>query len=105
MKNLEDLEGDFDDDIFEDKTDEEIISSFKTFSSQKLADIIVSHRYLGFFKNFYEKAMEELSSRRVAGDNFDFESYIEENLKSLPKISFDIKNFSQAISQIKSGIK
>lgn len=60
--------------------------------SERLCEIIISHRYLGLFEKESIKAMEELSRRRSCGDQFEFELYIENNLNKLPKYSLNLKN-------------
>jgi hypothetical protein len=59
-----------------------------SWTSEKLADIIVSNRYLGLYEDVAIAAMEELAKRRVGGDSFDYEKYIDEKLNELPKIQF-----------------
>lgn len=68
------------------------------FDSDKLCEIVVCYRYLNLHKDLSILAMEELSKRRLNGDSFDFESYIEKSLNSLPEIDFSIPNFSSIIS-------
>ena len=45
--------------------------------------------------------MEELAKRRIAGDQFEFEQYIDDSLKDMPKIEFDLTNLSAALEQLK----
>jgi hypothetical protein len=54
--------------------------------------------------------MEELVRRRVAGDDFDFESYIDQAHKKLPVINLNPnldlqKNLKQAMEAVKGKIK
>lgn len=58
------------------------------YNSQKLCEMIVCDRYFGFNPEVAEMCMEELATRRLAGDNFDFETYIDEALKTLPPLDF-----------------
>lgn len=71
------------------------------YSSHKLADMIVSHRYLRVSEEACIIAMEELNNRRESGDTFDFETYITEQLSSLPKFNFSIPNFGELLSTLK----
>lgn len=68
------------------------------YNSQKLCEMIICHRYLGLTPELSIICMEELASRRVAGDNFDFENYIELKLKELPILDFTMPSTSNIIS-------
>lgn len=70
----------------------------KNLTSIQLCEIIISNRYLGLFPNLLLPSMEELSSRRINGDNFDFEKYIEENLKDLPELYLNPNNLGELIN-------
>lgn len=59
-----------------------------TFSSEKLCEMIVTDRYLGFGQKIDAMCMEELAKRRIAGDTFNFESYIDNAQKELPVLDF-----------------
>lgn len=59
-----------------------------THSSKKLCEMIVCDRYFGFNQEISVMCMEELAERRVKGDVFDFENYIEEAYKELPPLDF-----------------
>lgn len=74
------------------------------FTSEKLCEIVVCYRYLKIHKELSILSMEELSKRRLSGDNFDFESYIENSYKELPEIDLSIPNFGEMINQV-SGLK
>lgn len=90
-----------DDDDFEELSEEEILAKLPEFKNVKLADIIVAHRYLGVCKALYIPCMEELAKRRIAGDNWDFEKYIDEQIAQMPKISFNLTDVNQAIEQLR----
>lgn len=70
-----------------------IKDNITSYSSSKLADMIIAHRYLILSNELCEIAMGELSRRRMAGDDFDFEEYISLGLKGLPKINTASQNF------------
>lgn len=62
------------------------------YDSESLASYIVAYKYLNINKDFAVFCMNELSRRRNLGEDFDFESFIEDKLKSLPKIENETKN-------------
>ena len=77
-------------------------NNIPSYTSQKLCEMIVCHRYLGFNEEINAACMEELGKRRAAGDNYDFETYIETSLKGLPVLNigmgFDLRDLlNQAI--------
>lgn len=67
-----------------------IKSNIPTYSSEKLSEMIVCERYLGFHPDVSVMCMEELARRRMTGDCFAFEDYIENALKKLPKLDFNV---------------
>lgn len=82
----------------------DIVKLIPEFSSEKLCDIIICNRYLGVYKDLAVSCMIELSNRRSNGNDFDFESYIDNNYKELPKLDFTIPNFSNVIKQFRDKI-
>lgn len=52
-------------------------------SSQVLAAWIISYKLIGVNQELAQKCMEELTRRRLTGDTFNFEEYIENKLKEL----------------------
>ena len=72
-----------------------------THSSQKLCEMIVCARYFGFHKDLDRYCMEELATRRINGEKFDFETFIENSEKELPQLDFSISGFDirQVLSQ------
>ena len=81
------------------------IDNIPSFTSEKLADIIVLNRYLGLYDDLAAEAMEELVKRREAGETFEYEAYINENLKNLPKIELKMPQFNSLYNLIKPYIK
>lgn len=57
----------------------------KNFSSKALAAHVVVYRLLGLNKDLATKCMIELSNRKAAGDEFDYDAYITDELKKSPK--------------------
>lgn len=76
------------------------------YSSEKLCDMVVCDRYFGFNQKIAIMCMEELAQRRVSGDKFLFEDYIEKAFNELPKLDFvapDLRTIlNQAIKQQKN---
>lgn len=68
----------------------------KKAGSKNLAGYVVVYRSLGIYKELSIKCMQELMDRRVGGDEFNFEEYIEEQLKNIPKPN-DLKNISSIL--------
>lgn len=99
--NLKELEADeINDADYEDLTVDEIKEKLPTFPSIKLADIVIANRYLGLYKELSVNAMEELGKRRVSGDKFEFETYIDDEFKKLPKLDFSLPDLGSLISQL-----
>ncbi len=86
-----------------DFNEEEVRGNLPEYTSEKLADLIITYRYIGLYKELSISAMEELSKRRTAGDSFEFESYIDKELKELPALNFNIKDLD--IFQVFRGFK
>ena len=93
-ENDEDLEE------FENVDREEIKKDLPNYDSKKLCDIIISDRYLGFDPDLALSCMQELGQRRVNGDIFDFEGYIEKEYNQLPKLDFTMPDFSSSLNKI-----
>jgi len=71
----------------------------KTAPSKVLAAHVVLYRGLKMEKELALLAMHELSKRKVAGDDFDFEAYIKEELDKLPKrTEMDLTNVMKGIN-------
>jgi hypothetical protein len=52
-----------------------------------LAANVVTYRALGINKQLAMLCMQELASRRKNGEEFDYESYIDEEVAKMPKTS------------------
>jgi len=78
---------------------EEVKRKVPEFDSVKLCEMIVCDRYFGLGKNISVICMEELSKRRLAGDDFDFESYIDSAYAELPPLSFDVPDLRSVLNQ------
>lgn len=80
-------------------TDEQKIAKIPEFSSEKLCEIIVCNRYFGNFEKLALACMEALAQRRVNGENFDFEGYIDRSYQELPKLDLQIPDISVIMRQ------
>jgi hypothetical protein len=70
-----------------------------TYSSEKLCEMIVCDRYFGCYQDVGVICMEELASRRAAGDNFQFENYINDSYKKLPELKLTSINLREVLQQ------
>jgi len=83
---------------------QKIIDRLPEYTSQKICSMIVCDRYFGIDEELAIACMEELSNRRLLGDDFDFENYIDEKLNELPKLDFSIPDIKSILGNIISGI-
>lgn len=74
------------------------------FTSEKLADMIIMYRYLGLFKEYSDKAMQELAARRLKDDPFLYEEYINQHLNELPKFKTDLNQVNNLVATLKKII-
>lgn len=91
-------------DAFVDIDEKEIIKQVIGFSSEKLADVIVMHRYLGLYPTLSTAAMTELATRRTKGDQFNYEEYIIKHLSTLPKLIINVNNVSNLFQKLRKII-
>jgi hypothetical protein len=61
------------------------MASIKTSPSDALAAHVVVYRALKINKDIAIACMKELAKRKEEGDDFDYETYIEEKLAEVPK--------------------
>lgn len=61
-------------------------------SSKTLAAQIVAFRVLGLNKEDAILAMEELHKRKINGDDFDYNKYIDDKIKETPQPNANINN-------------
>jgi hypothetical protein len=81
--------------------DSKKILNLSEYSSQKLCEIIVCNRYLNFDPDFSTNCMQELVKRRLNGDEFDFENYIEKTFNELPEIEISVPDLSSIFDKFK----
>lgn len=98
--NFDDLEAFEDGEIEEVSLDIDLVKkNIPTYNSKKLCEMIVCDRYFGFNPDISIMCMEELAKRRVSGDTFEFENYIEESMKGLPALDFSGFDIRKILSQ------
>lgn len=104
-KEFEDLLGDDDDSVEEEvKLDIDVVkANVPQYNSEKLCEMIVCDRYFGFEQKISIICMEELAKRRVAGDVFHFESYIEQIQKEMPVLDLVNPDLRTMLHQAISG--
>ena len=76
---------------------EKIKSKIPTYSSKKLCEMIVCDRYFNCYKDMAEFCMEELAARRIKGDDFKFEEFINESMKELPVLDFNVPDIGTVL--------
>ncbi len=76
-----------------------------SFTSHKICEMIVSNRYLKINSQIDVICMTELSNRRLNGDNFEFEKYIEEINKDLPVLNFNVNDITDIRSILNKIVK
>ena len=81
---------------------DKIKENIPSCSNEKLCEMIVCDRYFGFGQKIRVICMEELAKRRLAGDNFDFESYIDNAYKQLPILDFNM-DIRKVLKQAMTG--
>ena len=76
-----------------------MIDPLKRPSSEALAAMVVAYRSLGLFKDQAKEAMSELAKRQDEGDDFDYESFISQKMKDVPKseINPEISKFLSSL--------
>ena len=82
---------------------QKIIDRLSGYTSQKICSMIVCDRYFGIDENLAIACMEELGNRRLQGDEFDFEGYIDEKLNELPKLDFSVPDLRSVLGRMISG--
>ena len=86
------------------KLDVDLVKSkIPSYTSQKLCEMIVCGRYIGFYPEISILCMEELAIRRDSGDTFDFETYIDNAYQSLPKLDFTVPDLQSVLSTLISA--
>jgi hypothetical protein len=75
-------------------------ASIPGYTSEKLCAMIVCDRYFGFGQEMTVACMQELAARRIGGDNFEFEKYIEEALAKLPPLNFGVPDLRATLTSM-----
>lgn len=79
-------------------------SRIPSFSSEKLCEIIVCDRYFGCYKELAITCMEELANRRIKGNQFDFEKYIETSYGDLPKLDLSMPDVGDVLRKLTGSL-
>ena len=78
---------------------EKIKENIPKYTNEKLCEMIVCDRYFGFEQKIANICMEELSNRRLAGDTFEFEKYIDKVYNELPVLNFAMPDIRSVLQQ------
>jgi hypothetical protein len=85
---------------------DKVRANLPQYSSEKLCEMVVCDRYFSIDKQISVMCMQELATRRIAGNDFAFEKYIEEAHSKLPPLDFSMPDLRVILSQvIKAGKK
>lgn len=79
---------------------EKVRDNIPKFSSEKLCEMIVCDRYFGMDQQISIMCMQELATRRIQGDLFPFETYIDQSLAQLPVLNFTMPDLRTTLSQL-----
>ena len=71
-----------------------------SMSSKALASHVIAYRSLGLFRDFALKCLQELAIRKSNGDEFDYDSFIKEELDKMPKSG--LENYGSIFSIFKN---
>lgn len=77
-----------------------IKSLIPQYSSEKLCEIIVCDRYFNMNQEITVMCMSELAIRRINGDMFQFEQYIDEALAKLPPLNFSMPDLRTTLNSL-----
>lgn len=102
-EELKDLN--LEEDLSDVPSEQKIKDSIPSYTSEKLCSIVASNRYLNFNNELSILAMEELGKRRSLGSPFNYEDYIEDYLKDLPKLDFKIPDIRSLMDQLSGKFK
>lgn len=96
-----DLEDDLEDELNEEVVDlEKIKSNLSTYSQERICEIIACNRYFNINSDLTLSCMEELSLRRINGNDFNFESHIDSLYKELPTINTVVPDIRDMLSRM-----
>lgn len=79
---------------------DELKVELPSYQMDKICQIIVCNRYFSFNKDLTVLCMEELASRRAAGDTFNYEDYIEKSFKELPVLNVVLPDLRTMLTQV-----
>lgn len=106
IDDLDDLDESLDDLTFDtSQLENEIQAQIPNFNSKKLCQIIVCDKYFKLNKEMTVLCMEELAKRRINGDDFKFEEFIDDSLKELPVLNFSIPDLRNVLDTASKNSK
>lgn len=94
--DFDDEDGDLGEAVFDM---EKIKNNLPIYNNKKLCEMIVCNRYFNFNQELTVLCMTELSNRRIAGDDFEYEKYIEDSFKELPTLAIELPNIKDMLNQ------
>ena len=103
IEDLNDFNLDAEDDSDEETSQldiDELKANLPSYKMDKICQIIVCNRYFGFNKDLTVYCMEELATRRAAGDPFNYEDYIESSFKELPILNVVLPDLRTMLTQV-----
>jgi hypothetical protein len=103
LKDIDDSDESEEDLEYEPISLDEFKKNIPQYTSQKLCELIAINRCFGSYKEQSIICMEELAARRIAGDDYNFEDYIDKAFGELPKLDFAIPDLRDVLRQVISG--
>ena len=82
-----------------------IKGNLSNYSTEKLCEMIACGRYFGLDQELIVLCMQELGNRRNNGNDFDFETHIDNLSKDLPVIDTSFTDFKNIIKQSLGKLK
>jgi hypothetical protein len=101
MFHVTDLDKDENEVEYPEFSIEEFKKNLHSFKNEKLCTIIASSNALKLNKDTSTLCMQELASRRIKGENFDFEGYIEQLSSTFPKVDLTPPSLLDIIGALK----
>lgn len=81
------------------------MSDIKQAKSKDIANYVVIYKILGIHRELSIECMEELHRRKQAGDDFDYMSYIDEEVEKSPKSQMSDKDKNILLGMFKMNFK
>lgn len=84
---------------------QEFEDTYRSFTIRRLCEVIISARYLGILEQECILCMQELAARREQGEQFDYETFIETEIKKLPNFKIDLEKSMRFTPSMLRNIK